>query len=112
MPVKLSTFPPEFYEKVYDLLIELAKAPEWMKDNFVHYATSEADDHFEWRFQGVFGFGGKIWRRVDRYDSDTQTTYYKHDVNAYTEDYTPELRKLQAKINKRLAEMDASFYEE
>jgi len=105
------TFTAEFYEKLYDLLVDLAGAPASMKENFVHYATNEAGDHFEYRFQGKFGFGGKIWRRAADYDYETQTTAYRHDINAYTEDYTPELRRLQKEINKRLAQMDADFCE-
>lgn len=42
--------------QVYDVLVEIAGAPESGREQFVqHFPTRE------WRFMGLLGFGGKVW---------------------------------------------------
>jgi hypothetical protein len=106
-------FPREFYEKAYDILMELGGARLYWKENFVFSLTEEDSykfsDSFEYRFQGIFGFGGKFWRRVTGYDPDTKTIYYSHDINYYTEDRTKKLDAIQEQINKRLKELEKEY---
>jgi hypothetical protein len=60
-------------------LLRLVGAPARDQDNFVHVFTTEARVPSEWRFQGEFGFGGKLWLEHDRWR-----------VSCYREDDTPE----------------------
>jgi hypothetical protein len=107
----MEQFTPKFYEKVYDILVELAGAPPSMKEHFVYCLTEDGDDRFrdtfEYRFGGKFGFGGKFWRRVVDYKDGV--TIYNHDVNYYREDHTKALDKLQAEINERLTKLTTNF---
>lgn len=81
----------EFYEKVYDVLIELGRANESTRSQFV-WLHSEPEQEYlieEYRFSGKLGFGGKYWR-------------LRNEVNCYPEDETKERHKLIQKINERL----------
>lgn len=47
-----------FLNAVYDLLIEHGSSEAYRAD-FVRYMLDEKKSPHEWRFCGVFGFGGK-----------------------------------------------------
>jgi len=72
---------------VYDILVTHAGAPESMRDNFVHYWGTP-----EYRFGGLFGFGGKFW-------------YSNFTVNCYSEDLTPGRQILIDEVNRLLGEI-------
>ena len=82
-----------FYDNVYSILVEYAKAPEHMRENFI---TSPFENQQypcdEWRFCGVFGFGGKYRRQTN-------------SVDYYSEDQSPKLDKLEKRINTLLKEL-------
>lgn len=83
----------EFYEKVYDILVELGGAPEdGYRDAFVYNYTEEKFKSNEWRFQGKLGFGGK-------YRGETNM------IDCYTEDETPERLELIKTINEKLKDL-------
>lgn len=79
----------EIANKIYDILVKEAGAPECYRDNFV-YVESKENCH-EYRFQGDLGFGGKFW-------NDDNKWY----VACYAEDETPERLKIIETTNKEL----------
>ena len=83
-----------FYERAWDLLVEHAGASRdpYQKDIFVHAYCQREHKAYEYRFGGVFGFGGKFWRNDRR--------FY---VSYYQEDETPKMRVAEAKVNALLA---------
>ena len=81
------------WHRVYSILVSEGGAPESMRASFVYHCTEEKLT--EWRFQGRLGFGGKIWLRYDG-------LLY---VNCYSEDETPDRRKLIDSLNAQLAQL-------
>jgi hypothetical protein len=78
--------------KVWDILVEHAGASESERDGFVAYLASDVHYGHEYRFQGIFGFGGKLH-------------YYRGSppyVDSYPEDFTETRRIAAAKINALL----------
>ena len=75
--------------RVYDILVADAGAPESERNMFVHAHTDSESEFNEYRFQGKFGFGGKFW------------SHYL-DVNYYSEDNTKELDALQEIVNDKI----------
>lgn len=75
-----------FYNKVYDILVEKGEALEVERETFILNHILECQLCKEWRFKGLFGFGGK-YRRL------TNT------IDCYREDETPELLTLIDEIN-------------
>ena len=75
---------------VWDVLIELAGATEYWRENFVHSATQNSTD-LEYRFQGTLGFGGKV-----------RTDGFRWWVDCYPEDETPERLAVIAAVNARI----------
>ena len=90
MPGKILT--EEFANLVYNILVLHGGAVESMRDNFIYAHTDKKEPCWEYRFQGVFGFGGKYW-------SD------RNAISYYPEDHTKKLDKLQKKINNLLGEL-------
>ncbi len=90
MPGKLLS--PEFSNKVYDILVLYAGAPESLRDNFIYSHTDPEYPCWEFRFQGHFGFGGKYW-------SD------RNAISYYPEDHTKKLDQRQEMVNKLLSEI-------
>ena len=78
----------DFWEKVYDILIDTCNASPLEKEQF----ADTAGDFDEWRFGGSLGFGGKIWN--DRINSLR--------VNYYSEDGTVGRDKMVKVANKKL----------
>lgn len=62
-------YTPDLAGAVYDLLIEICKAPETDRERFIIGMTVGVN---EWRFQGNLGFGGKYWAngKVSCYPED------------------------------------------
>lgn len=81
----------ESAQKIYDLLVARAGANESNREEFVHYAMSDTKLPLEFRFQGDFGFGGKIYIDYDRWYLDY-----------YHEDRTDELEKTRRELDKIL----------
>lgn len=73
-----------FWSAVWDVLVEFCKADEDMRSHFLH----NADTFVEFRFQGIFAFGGKLWHNNDR--------IY---VNFYPEDETELRTNTMIKVN-------------
>lgn len=76
--------------KIYDILVSIGDANESERNDFIYTHLNECCE--EWRFCGHLGFGGK-------YRSNTNT------VDCYTEDETPQRKKLIKLINKKLSEL-------
>ena len=76
--------------KIYDLLIRVGASPN-QRASFIHCQPVGCR---EYRFQGIFGFGGKFWDNNDRW----YVTYY-------SEDRTEELDKRMKEVNIKLAEL-------
>lgn len=75
---------------IYDLLVEYG-AGESMRKSFVyHHCKEEKEMCREWRFQGVFGFGGKYYSRENR------ICYYK-------EDWSDSLDAKKEELNEKLS---------
>lgn len=79
----------DFANKVYDILVQFG-AREDEREDFIYHHTS--DDCWEWRFCGVFGFGGK-------YKSQW------NGVSMYSEDETPERLEKQKECNELLKKL-------
>lgn len=80
--------------EIWDLLVEMGGAsrhPDSRRD-FVYLQTTEVIS--EYRFQGLFGFGGKFWRNNGR--------WY---VNHYPEDDSPSRNRTRDQINGQLEEL-------
>lgn len=77
-------------DKIYSILVDICKAPEQERANFVYRQSKEHIS--EWRFCGDLGFGGKFWRNNGR-----------HYVSCYSENLTPRLQKVIDKANELLA---------
>lgn len=93
---------PDFYEKVYEILITHAGASPAYREDFLTYFRSRGSRELpahvtkEWRFMGRFGFGGKIW--IDSLRPFAHVTYYP-------EDRTDEREKVLESVNKHLREI-------
>lgn len=89
----------EFYERVWDLLVEEGGASKalYAKKDFVDSYCWVEHTTIEHRFGGVFGMGGKFWR-----NSGAPCGFY---VSYYREDHTKKLDKILDKINERIAEL-------
>lgn len=88
----------EFLDRVYDLLVIKANARENDRSTFIHYHLEDNSGirHYEYRFGGVFGMGGKYRAHSNR-------------VTYYTENETPMLNVLQAELNVKLAELALQY---
>jgi hypothetical protein len=86
----------DYFGKVYDLLVQYG-ARESERLSFVQYMTSDWQSPREWRFCGIFGFGGKC-RRGPRGVS----------VDYYPEDHTKRLDRKCAELNAKIAGPKAS----
>lgn len=83
-----------FYHKVYDILEDLGGASsDGYRESFVFNYTKDKYKSDEWRFQGKLGFGGKY--RGER-----------NVVDCYSEDETPERRRIIKKINTALKKIE------
>ena len=75
--------------KIYDLLVSIGGADEYMRKSFIYHHTK--DECSEWRFAGKLGFGGK-------YRSNNR-------VDCYLEDETPERKKIINELNEALSKI-------
>lgn len=80
----------EFHKDVYDILCEHAGARIQEKNDFVLFCRTRT----EYRFQGVFGFGGKYWPE-------------RRQITYYPEDRTDHLDTLRDRINVLIADLAA-----
>lgn len=85
--------PRPFYEQCWDILVKHAGASSnpHDKEYFVRYCV-ETRSLLEFRFCGVFGFGGKFRRNDGR-----------HYIDYYPEDRTRRLDRLAQKVNELIA---------
>jgi hypothetical protein len=51
-----------FYDRVYDLLVYVGGASERERETFISMQMADRPCS-EYRFQGIFGFGGKYWHK-------------------------------------------------
>lgn len=75
--IDMIQMPMERANLIYNLLITIGKAQENERYDFIHAHCVDKDGCKEWRFQGIFGFGGKYWS--DR----NEVTYYPEDETEY-----------------------------
>ena len=87
-----------YRDLVYDILVEDGGASEEMRDAFKQ-GFLRMEEYREWRFQGHFGFGGKLYRDIGRWR-----------VDYYIEDRTPQLDALRERMNDKLEDL-LSLYE-
>jgi hypothetical protein len=90
MPGKRLSF--DFANMVYDILVLYAGAYEQNRTHFIYVICEDKQPCSEFRFQGLFGFGGKYWSE-------------RNAISYYSEDRTKKLDKLEAKINILLGEI-------
>lgn len=87
--------PTEIFNRVWNILVEHAgarKTSTWERDSFIRSFVNETN--YEWRFQGLLGFGGKFYRNCGRMW-----------ISCYSEDRTPERDAIIARVNPMLAEL-------
>lgn len=95
----------EAANKVYDLLVSIGGADQASRDAFVIYALEEIDHgSTEWRFQGHFGFGGKLYTSWGH--GKKMRDWY---VRYYKEDTTMERDGLLGTLNKKLDELRSQY---
>ena len=82
----------EYYNKVYDILVNIGGAVETDRIAFVYEHLNAEYPCTEWRFSGKLGFGGK-------YRSKRNT------VDCYQEDETSKRIELIKLMNKELAKI-------
>ncbi len=82
----------EYFNRVYDLLTNYGASPS-KRDRFVQYMCEDHSGH-EYRFMGIFGFGGKC--RRDSYDNRVSVDYY-------WESKTPELDAKCKELNEKIS---------
>lgn len=82
-----------FYQRVYDVLVNLGGASEVMRDTFLYAHCHDTYPTKEWRFQGHLGFGGK-------YRSELNS------VDCYAENETPKRLELIKQMNKELKKLE------
>lgn len=81
--------------RIYDVLVEHAGAPEEGRESFVYHHVKEVwPPSTEWRFCGHLGFGGKFWVHHDDYT-----------VTCYREDETPERMVIIENVNSLLKKL-------
>jgi hypothetical protein len=78
-----------FYEKVYDILVNVGGAPEIDRMYFIRIHSDIQMARNEWRFCGHLAFGGK-------YRKETNT------VDCYYEDMTDKRRRIILEVNEKL----------
>ncbi len=78
--------------KIYDLLVSIGGANERDRQDFVYHHCKDEYGCTEWRFCGLFGFGGKY-----------RSTW--NGVTYYIEDETPLIIQLKKELNKALKEI-------
>lgn len=81
----------DYFGKVYDLLVQYGAADD-QRDEFVRYMLDDTRSPHEWRFCGIFGFGGKC-RRGPRGVS----------VDYYRENRTKRFDRKCAELNAKIA---------
>lgn len=92
-PVEPATLSEETYRKCWAILVQHAGAAAEDEGDFLR--TVHQHPHFiEYRFFGVFGYGGKFWHYLGQ--------LY---ISCYPEDATPERVTLIEKVNELLAEV-------
>lgn len=85
--------------KVFDLLVIGAEAPESQRLDFVYEMVKPQEDRIrEWRFSGNLGYGGKYWPLTN-------------DVTCYPEDETKDRKSIVTKLNKALYALRESVNE-
>ena len=88
--------------RVYDLLMKYgaSKNPD-SRETFMYYFTEEIPrSSHEWRFCGMFGFGGKIRLQSHRGLS----------VDFYSEDETPERLNKLSELKKELEALQTELF--
>ena len=93
----MNKIPPKIANQIYDILVEDCEAPESLRENFI---AAQQGGCREYRFQGLFGFGGKFWNSAD--------TWY---VNCYPEDQTTKREQVRKVVNKKLALLRSNLSE-
>jgi len=78
----------EFYNKVYDILVNMGGAIEKERGDFLYAFINDEYPTTEWRFGGLLGGGGKYRSR--------------NVVTCYSESETPERLELMKDMNLAL----------
>ncbi len=82
---------PEFYNKVYDILVNMGGALEKEREDFLYAFVKDEYPTTEWRFSGKLGSGGKYRSR--------------NVVTCYSESETPERLDLMKDMNLALSRL-------
>lgn len=87
-------FDAELASSVFNLLVEIGGADDNCRQNFIRYFSGGekySSGSYEYRFQGHFGFGGKLRFNGERLYADY-----------YLEDQSPQRDEILSKLNTRL----------
>lgn len=90
---------------IFDILVNMAKAPENIRDSFINRQTS-SDEYFkrEFRFIGTLGLGGKLHSRDPKaFRFPGEQVWW---VTQYPQDQTEESKKLIEQINLQLKKFE------
>lgn len=86
-------------DEAWNALVALGGAVEEMRQNFIYTVQEHNHDYpFEYRFQGDFGFGGKVRIRDGYFQADY-----------YPEDRTDEREKKLRTLNNNLAQLNPGY---
>lgn len=83
----------KFYTWVYSILVEFAGAPLEDTEHFIRcHCERHTEERYteEYRFQGIFGMGGKYY-------------HLENKIQYYREDETPEKNEIRDKVNALLS---------
>ena len=71
LTMNINNMTEERANKVYDILVNIGGASEYMRDSFVYHHSDYTNGNCtEWRFMGKLGYGGKYrsnYNAVDCY---------------------------------------------
>lgn len=95
----------ELASQIYDLLVEYGARPS-DKGSFVHYFLEMND--LEYRFQGIFGFGGKFGTRRHPWTN----RYCNFQAYYYPENRTEALDEKVRELNEKLGGIESDYSEE
>ncbi len=102
----------KYAEKVYDLLMEYSFPEDdfYKERNKLGFCSywKENLSSLEYRFQGIFGFGGKFHCLFDRRTKKTSHWF----VSYYPENTTPYLDEKLGELNDKLKKLEESYNEE
>lgn len=78
---------------IYDLLVWCGGASQRARQDFIYHHTNEEHPATEWRFQGLFGFGGKFYSGESTRECPWRVGYHPEDARGDREPLYEGLRR-------------------